>query len=152
VKPFSFRLEKVLRYKIQIEDRKKQILLERNNELNVERTRLDRLSAQCSLYQNRYSSLFKGRLNILGLLFSRRHLDKLDRDIVIQKNRVEKSEKKVEKAKADLQNAMRDRKKYEKLKERRKLEHEYEAGRSEQKELDEFGLRLKDKVLRGIAP
>ena len=43
MKRFRFRLAKILNYKSQIEDRKKQILTERNNELNAEKGRLHKI-------------------------------------------------------------------------------------------------------------
>ena len=93
-----------------------------------------------------------GKLNILVLMFSRRYLDKLYRDITKQKDRVKKSEDKVDDAKHRLHAAMRDRKKYEKLKERRRLEYEYESGRAEQKELDEIASRPRTQISMDIAP
>ena len=152
MKRFKFRLEKILRYKNQIEDRKKQFLSERNNELNIEEANLNRLFDRNTSYQNRYRSLFKGKLNILGLMFSRRHLDKLYQDIVNQKDIVNKTEKKVDEAKLQLQAAMRDRKKYDMLKEKRKFVYEYEAGREERKEFDEIASRSKAKLSMDIAP
>ena len=150
MKRFRFRLEKILRYKTQIEDRKKQVLTERTNELNIEKSRLHKIENSISLYGNRYSSLFKGRLNIRGLQHSRRFLDKLSNDRKYQNDRVLKSEKKADAAKADLRAAMRDRKKYEKLEERKKRAYDYEMNRVEQKEFDEFGSKMKKPM--GIAP
>jgi len=141
LKKFQFRLEKVLRYKRQIEDRKKQTLSERNAELNIQKNCLLELHEQKGLYQNKYSSLFKGKINVYGLVFSARFLDKLNKNILHQSDLVKHSEEKLEKAKLELREAMRDRKKYERIKEKRKLDHEYEMGREEQKEFDEFGSR-----------
>jgi len=152
LKRFKFRLEKILRYKNQIEDRKKQFLSERSNELNIEEANLNRLFDRNTSYQNRYRSLFKGKLNILGLMFSRRYLDKLYQDIVNQKDIVNKTEKKVDEAKLQLQAAMRDRKKYDRLKEKRKFKYEYEAGREEGKEFDEIASRSRAKLSMDIAP
>jgi len=152
LKRFRFRLEKILRYKNQVEERKKQILSERNNELKIEKTHLNGLIDRNASYRDRYSSLFMGKLNILVLMFSRRYLDKLYRDITKQKDRVKKSEDKVDDAKHRLHAAMRDRKKYEKLKERRRLEYEYESGRAEQKELDEIASRPRTQISMDIAP
>ena len=151
MKRFRFRLEKILRYKNQIENRKKQILSERNNELNNETISLNRLFERNNSYQAKYESLFKGRLNILRLMLSRRHLDKLYQDIGKQREVVKKSEKKVNEAKLQLQAAMRDRKKYERLKEKRRLEYDYEAGREERKELDEIASRSRSKLSMDIA-
>lgn len=85
-------------------------------------------------------------------MFSRRYLDKLYRDIAKQKDRVKKSKNKVDDAKHQLHAAMRDRKKYEKLKERRRLEYEYETGREDQKELDEIASRPRTQISMDIAP
>ena len=149
---FKFRLEKILRYKNQVEEGKKQILSERNNELKIEKNRLNGLIDRNNSYRSRYSSLFRGKLNILVLMLSRRHLDRLHREIAEQKDIVNESEKKVDEAKLRLQAAMRDRKKYEKLKERRRLEYEYEAGRAEQKELDEIASRPGARISMDVPP
>ncbi|UCC80865.1 MAG: flagellar export protein FliJ [Candidatus Zixiibacteriota bacterium] len=146
MKRFRFRLEKILRYKIQVEERKKQILSERNNELRIEKTHLEGLNNRNASYRDRYSSLFRGKLNIPGLGFSYRYLEKLYRDIINQKDKVRKSEEKSDQARKQLRVAMRDRKKYEKLKQRRRREYEYEAGREEQKELDEIASRPAVKI------
>lgn len=141
MKQFKFRLEKVLRYKRQIENRKKQTLSERNAELNIQKNSLLELHEQKSLYQKKFSSLFKGKINVYGLVFSARFLDRLSKNILHQNDQVKKSEDKLKKAKLELREAMRDRKKYERIKEKRKLDHEYEMRRAEQKEFDEFGTR-----------
>lgn len=141
MKRFRFRLERILRYKIQVEERKKQVLSARNNEVRLEKNHLEGLNDRNVSYRNRYSSLFRGKLNILGLRLSQRYLDKLYHDIINQKDKVRKSEEKAEQARKQLRTAMCNRKKYERLKEKRKLEYEYEAGRHEQKELDEIASR-----------
>jgi len=152
LKQFRFRLEKILKYKNQVEDRKKQFLSERNHLLNMEINHLNRLSDRCVSYQDRYFSLFKGKMNIFRLLATRRYLDKLTDEISRQKNKVRESQKRVDRAKIDLQAAMRDRKKYDKLKEKRKKEYDYEAGRDERKEFDEIGSRPKTRTPMDIAP
>ena len=153
MKRFNFRLEKILRYKNQVEERKKQILSERNNELNMEMASLSALKVRNASYRIKYSSLFRGKMNILRLRLSRDYLDKLNRDIIKQTGRVRESEQRVDKAKRQLQKAMRDRKKYEKLKERRKSEYDYEYNRQEQKDLDEIGSRQKFRMTStGTAP
>ena len=150
MKRFRFRLEKILRYKTQIEDRKKQVLSECTIELNAEKAHLHKIEGDINAYGSRYSSLFRGRLNIRALIHSRRHLDKLDGDLKNQEKLVKKSEKKVDSAKTALRDAMRDRKKYEKLEERKRRVYEYEMGRIERKEFDEFGLKTKKPT--GIFP
>ena len=153
MKPFRFRLEKILGYKRQIEDRKKQTLAKRNNELNLEISRLRLLIDRDKSYRAKYAELFKGKMNITRLRFSRGYLDRLNKEITVQTEQVNKSREKVNRAKAILREAMRDRKKYEKLKERRKLEHYYEAGRAEQKDLDEIGIRPRTgKLTMGTVP
>ncbi len=138
MKQFKFRLEKVLRYKIQLEDRKKQALSERNAQLNQDKNSLLELHERKSLYQKKYSSLFHGKINIYGLIFSKRFLDRLNGEITQQEKVVKNSEEKVAGAKRELHEAMRERKKFERVKEKKRYEYEYESGREEQKEFDEL--------------
>ena len=139
MKKFNFRLERILQYKGQIEDQKRRALADRMDELEKEQTILLELTSKKEQYQTQYSSLFQGAINVEKLKVTRRFIDKLIREMVNQAKKVIECERKVEVAKANLLEAMRDRKKYENLRQRKYKTYEKDTIRSEQKALDEFG-------------
>jgi flagellar protein FliJ len=139
MKKFNFRLERILQYKAQVEEQRKRELSDRSEELRKENQALLDLTREKEEYLSRYSACFQGRVDVNGLKVTRRFLDKLHRDLVLQARRVVESEKKMERAKAALLESMRDRKKYDKLKERMLKAHTKKSNLEEQKALDEFG-------------
>lgn len=138
MKRFRFRLERILCFKEQVEQQKKLILSDRNEDLRRENNRLSDLKSKRGEYSNKYGRLFKGRIDINGLKAALRFLDKIKGDVVLQTNKVEDSEKEVDKAKLDLQDSMQDRKKFTNLKKRKRIDFDFEANREDRKELDEF--------------
>jgi flagellar export protein FliJ len=62
--------------------------------------------------------------------------------MMLQAKKTVECEKRVERAKAGLLEAMRDRKKFDNLKARKFKAYEKLAGRLEQKELDAFGSQM----------
>jgi flagellar FliJ protein len=139
VKKFNFRLERILQYKGQIEDQKQRELAAKMDELETQRGILLELTSKKEAYQKQYSSLFKGLIDVEKLKVARRFVDKLHRELVNQAKKVIECERNVEKAKANLLEAMRDRKKYENLRVRKYKAYEKDTIRQEQKALDEFG-------------
>jgi flagellar protein FliJ len=138
MKKFSFRLERILQYKAQIEEQKRRDLSARIDELTEQNRILQHLTQKRESYRQRYSELFRGRIDVDELKATRRYLDKIHRELILQAKKVVDCEKKVEKAKAILLEAMRDRKKYENLKERKYKAYIKESNLAEQKSLDEF--------------
>ncbi len=138
MKRFTFRLERILRYKVQIEEQKRLILASRVEELKENKEKMLRMTREREEYFVLYSSYFNGIIDINRLKIARRYLDKLHVDLINQAKRVIDCEKKVEKAKLELIEAMRDRKKFENLRERKLQAYEKEANKEEQKYLDEF--------------
>jgi flagellar export protein FliJ len=82
--------------------------------------------------------LFKGRIDIDNLKIALRFLNKIKGDVRLQTRKVNNAQKKVENAKVDLRDSMRDRKKFANLQDRKRKEYDFEANREDRKELDEF--------------
>ena len=139
MKKFNFRLERLLQYKIQLEDQKRRELVSRTDDLNAQNAIFREMTHRREQYLNRYSGYFVGHVDVEGLKTTRRYLEKVQRDLVVQARRVIDCEKKMERARAALVEAMRDRKKYENLKERKFETYIRESDKAGQKELDEFG-------------
>jgi len=138
MKRFRFRLERILRYKEQVEQQKKLILSDRNEGLRRENDQLSDLTTTREEYSKKYGRLFKGRIDVYSLKTTLRFLNKIRGDVVLQTKKVDNADKEVENAKLDLQGSMRDRKKFANLQDRKRKEYDFEANREERKELDEF--------------
>ncbi len=131
----------MLRFKAQIEEQKKLLLGERNVILNKEKNLLAGLFDKKTRYMEIYSSLFQGKIDIRGLKSAHSYVNKVKEDISTQGRQVVKAEKHVEDAKIEVRDSMRDRKKYDNLKTRKHKEYDFDAGKAEQKEIDEIASR-----------
>lgn len=138
MKRFRFRLERILRFKEQVEQQKKLILADKNEDLKRENNRLSDLTTKREEYSKKYGRLFKGRIDVNNLKTALRFLNKIKGDVVLQTKKVDNAEKGVENAKLDLQDSMRDRKKFANLQDRKRKEYDFESNREDRKELDEF--------------
>jgi flagellar FliJ protein len=141
MRKFSFRLEKIRKYKEQLERDKKLKLATEQARLQIEIARLEQIISVRRAYFLRYGMRQPGRVNIHELIIIKRFLDKLAGDIKDQRLVVAAAEKQVAMAQKELLEATRDRKKYDKLKEHRLEDHSRGVLRVENNELDEFGAR-----------
>ncbi|NLI15368.1 MAG: flagellar export protein FliJ [candidate division Zixibacteria bacterium] len=147
MKKLKFRLERIRKYKEQIEDDRKRYLAVTQNKLNEEKTRLSAIIETRDRYMAVFGVRSTGKINMRELILSKRHLDKLSADIVMQTKAVKLAEQEVNKAQKALIEAVKERKKYEKLKEKQLENHRKENLLSENKELDEYGSRPKRNAL-----
>lgn len=147
MKKFNFRLERILRFKEQIEQQKRLILADKSRLLKREKAQLVELAAKKESYLRVYSSLFRGKIDVRRLKTTLNYIDRVSGDMVMQARRVVNAETKSEEAKIEVRDSMRDRKKYDKLKERKHKEYDFNINREEQKELDEIASRLKKTIL-----
>jgi flagellar FliJ protein len=138
MKRFRFRLERILHFKEQVEKQRKLILSDRNEDLRRENNHLSTLTTKREEYSKKYGRLFKGRIDIDNLKIALRFLNKIKGDVRLQTRKVNNAQKKVENAKVDLRDSMRDRKKFANLQDRKRKEYDFEANREDRKELDEF--------------
>jgi len=109
--------------------------------LRIGRNELAEVITAQEKYFSRYGVRKPGKLNISKLIIAKRYLDKLAHDIFNHKKNVTAIEKDVEKAQNDLLEAAKERKKYEKIKNRHMEVYNEESVRAEIRELDEFGSR-----------
>jgi len=141
MKKFNFRLEKIKKYKAQLEQSQKMKLAKRQSLRLIEKNMLSAIISTRNKYFAEYGVRVPGRVNINILIISKMYIDKLGRDIVNQTEKVIASEKDVADAQKELLQATREKKKYDKLKEKHLKVYNKEMIRSETKELDEFGAR-----------
>jgi len=143
MKKFNFRLEKIKRYKEQLEQEKKlKLAAERQNLFKEQNTLTDIVKVQ-DRYWTQYSERKLGKINVNQLIVTRRYLDKLAKDVSVQTKKVKRAENKVTKAQDAYIQASKEKKKYEKLKEKHLELYTKESQRLENIELDEFGSRRK---------
>ncbi len=141
MKKFNFRLEKIRRYKEQLEEDKKMKLGTEQAKLIKEQQKMIAIIENRNRYFSKYGVKKKGKINVYQLMLAKRYLDKLAKDIQDQNQQVVTAEKSVSQAQQELIDAARERKKYEKLKARYKTNYDKEVLRQEGIELDEFGSR-----------
>ncbi|MCP4583192.1 MAG: flagellar export protein FliJ [candidate division Zixibacteria bacterium] len=141
MKKFKFRLEKIKRYKEQLEQGKKMKLAAEQTRLQIGKNELSEAITMKDRYFSMYGVRKPGILNITTLIIAKRYLDKLAHDILNHRNKVAGIEKNVHKAQQDLLEAAKERKKYEKIKNRHLAAYKEEMTREENRELDEFGAR-----------
>lgn len=137
---FKFTLEPVLDHRERIEDEKQQILAERARELKAAEDELARLNGEFK----RYSTALRedhAKLTSEELRWHYAHLEYLDRCMTMQHGIIFQRRAAVERARADLVTASKDRKVIEKLKDRRLEEHQAFEAAQEQKELDDTNNR-----------
>ena len=146
---FKFRLQRILRYKEQLEDEKKRKLADLQNRLVQEKNRLTGIITTRNKYLTSFGVRKTGRINLSNLIISKRYIDKLSGDIVVQTKIVRAAEGEVGVAQKALLEAAREKKKYAKLKEKQLDKHNREYLLKENKELDEFGSRISERKLTG---
>ncbi len=135
---FTFRLENVRNIKIAIENRTKNEFGLASAALYKEIEKLDGLYNRKSYYQGKLEKLCEDRLDVQKLKECREAITVLDEKITEQKRVVRRCERAVEEARLKLNEAMRERKTLDRLRENAFEEYESELRRSEQNEIDEF--------------
>lgn len=144
---FKFRLERIRRFKEQDEEDKKRKLAIEQSRLSLEKKTLNDFLTLRSRYLAKFGVKKTGRVNLTELILSKRYLDKLSADIVLQTKRVDGAEKSVALARKALLEASREKKKYDKLKEKQLDKYRQETNRSLVKELDEFGSKVNSRIM-----
>jgi len=137
---FRFPLVPVLAHRERIEEEKQQALAARTSELREAQRELAHLDAEF----RRYSAALReshADLSSDQLRAHYAHLEYLDRRIVMQHAAISALASAVERARAELVEARKDRKVIEKLKEQRLEAHRALLAADEQKELDESNSR-----------
>lgn len=137
---FKFSLEPVLDHRERIEDEKQQVLAERARELKAAEDELARLNGEFK----RYSTVLRedhAGLSSEELRWHYAHLEYLDRCMTMQHGIIFQRRAAVERARVDLVEASKDRKVIEKLKDRRREEHQALQAAQEQKDLDDTNNR-----------
>jgi len=135
-RPFQFRLQKVLDYRVHIEDKLKAELAE----LKAIR---DFLLAEREEAREKQSAMLtrmaESEFDVTALQLMRLYIERLDREIARKNREIAETEKRIELKRPEVVEARRDRKVMERLRESQERSYRREQLRVEQKMLDELG-------------
>jgi flagellar FliJ protein len=151
VKKFKFSLQPVLEHRERIEDKKQQLVAQKKRALDDAERELARLNEEFRSTTARLRSEHR-KLDGEKLRSHYAHLQFLDRAIAAQIRVVAERRVELDRARADLVTASKERKVVEKLKDRRREAHDAEEQRIEQNELDDGNARRFGRTLVGGVP
>ena len=140
MKKFVFTLQPVLDQRQRVEDEKRQIVAQRQRSLDEAERELKRLNEDFRQSSDRLRNAHR-ELKAEDLRLHYAHLSFLDRTIVAQIQIVAERRVALDRARADLLAASKERKVVEKLKSRRHEAYVAEAARIEQNALDDSNAR-----------
>ncbi len=138
MKGFKFKLQTLLDVKEKIEEQKKVELGKANQKLDIEKNKLE------TFIQNKQNAIIQQRkmasnmVNVKLYTEYGHYIKKLDISIEQQRKQVQIEEKNVEKAKENLIAIIKERKAYEKLREKKLEEFRRDLLSKEQKSADEI--------------
>jgi len=135
---FIFKMENILEVKRKLEDQAKSVYASALAVLDEEQQRLALLEQQREGYKERLTSMMTASLNIDQIKTLEDAVEVMKYRIREQMVRVQDAEIKAERARLALQEAMVERKTYEKLKEKAFEEFKLEINAQEKKEVDEL--------------
>lgn len=135
---FIFKMENILEVKRKLEDQEKSVYASALAVLDEEQQRLALLEQQREGYKERLTSMMTASLNIDQIKTLEDAVEVMKYRIREQMVRVQDAEIKAERARLALQEAMVERKTYEKLKEKAFEEFKLEINAQEKKEVDEL--------------
>ncbi len=151
MKKFVFTLQPVLDQRQRVEDEKQQIVAQRQRSLDEAEGELKRLNTEFRQSSERLRNAHRD-LNAEDLRLHYAHLSFLDRTIVAQIQIVAERRVALDRARADLLAASKERKVVEKLKDRRHEAYVAEASRIEQNALDDSNARRHARRIIGGTP
>ncbi len=136
---FRFRLQKVLDYKQQVEDTKKQELFHLMKIFHEEEKVLRGLHELLLKKLSEFEEKQQGELDILELLFYSGFISRLNGEIELQREKLRQLALQIEQKRGEVIAASKERRIMEKLRDKKYKEFMKEESRREQKFLDEIG-------------
>lgn len=135
---FIFRLQNVLDVKLKMESQAKTAFSMAAAKVNEEEEKLEQLFAKRAVFEAEYRKQSTGKLNIQEIKFARDNVEYIKEQIKLQQDNLMKARRALEVARVQLNDAMKDRKIYEKLKENAFQEFLQEENENEKKEIDQL--------------
>lgn len=140
MKRFNYRFQRILELKERIEEARKAELGEAVAVLNQEQASLEQLMRTQETYQHLEQPAAPCNLNLLGL--NANYVLRLQREVLIQLERIEGIQRVVDERRSNLIEATKEKRVYEVLRERAESEYKLQRKRYEQEQLDEVGGQL----------
>lgn len=135
---FVYRLQNILDIKLKLENQAKTNFATAAANVNAEEEQLNRIYTEQKEYMDQYRSLTVGKLDVMELKHMRDGVESFKLRIQAQKVRLNNANKALEVARFRLNEAMKDRKTHEKLKDNAFEQFKLDINASEKKEIDEL--------------
>ena len=135
---FVYRLQNILDVKMKLEDQAKSGFSMASARVNEEEEKLERLYEEKAQLEEEYRKKSLGPLDLFELQFSKDCVEYKKGEIANQKKELERARKNLEIARYQLNEAMKERKIHEKLKENAFEEFLQEINEEEKKEIDQL--------------
>ena len=135
---FIFKMESILSVKEKLEEQAKAEYSIEIMKLRQEEEKLDELEKRKNAYQTRLYEAVMDTLNISEIKILEDSVENIKYNIKLQLIVIANQQKNVDRAREKLDNAMKERKTYEKLKEKAVEEFKEQINAEEQKEINEL--------------
>lgn len=135
---FIFKMESILSIKYKLEDQAKAEYGMEVAKLREEERKLEVLIAKKEAYQDALTKAVQDALVILEIKVLENSVENAKYNINVQKFVIKQQQQRVDQAREKLDNAMKERKTYEKLKEKAFEQFKMEIEAQERKEIDEL--------------
>lgn len=135
---FIYKMQNILNIKMSLETQAKTAFGEAANRLYEEQSKLDSLFRKSNEYKEQYRQLMKATLNITDIKQCNNAIEITKESIKKQMVSVKVAERNLDLARNKLNEAMKERKTHEKLKDNSFEEFKYELNAEEKKEIDEL--------------
>ena len=135
---FAYRMENILNIKYKLEEQAKQKYMAVRVRLNEEEEKLNALQNRKQEYFVQYRDLLKERLDVLQIETCKEAILLMDEYITAQEQVVARVEEELEQAIAKMNEAIKERKIHEKLKEKQFEIFLQELNQEEMKEIDQL--------------
>ncbi|HHX54935.1 MAG TPA: flagellar export protein FliJ [Clostridiales bacterium] len=135
---FVYKMEDILEIKIQLEDQAKTEYANARRLLFIEEDKLKKLFLEHDVFQEKLTDLISSKIELLEIQKCKDAIELYKEYIEQQKKKLAIAEHNEEIARLNLQEAMIERKTYDKLKEKAREEYMYEYESWQQKEIDEI--------------
>jgi len=137
MKRFRFSLEKVLGYRRQLEQDRRRAFTKAVEVFRRREGELKSLSDDLARYRTRLAEIGTGRLSARELGLYRSYLTYLETQVARALEWFSDASAALESRRGELAAASREKKVLEKVRQRQRLDHDYDAGREETGQLDE---------------
>ena len=135
---FVYRMQNILEIKDKLETQAKMRYAQARAKLNEEEAKMEALKRRRTSYEDKYRELVSKNLDVQEITGTKTAILRMDEFIQAQLLNIHVAQKNMEAARDHLQEAMKERKTHEKLREHAFEDFMHELNRAESKEIDEL--------------